>query len=221
MVDVNELWIHQESVVISAESHDIWGFTPDFLVGSEIVPDGWTCTRSTQSSEEVNIHFGPSRWAMTQSTLWIMTEPGHPLKDDGADAEGHVVPILANNFLIALPHLPSRRLWLFWQISAIISNRDQWIRETFLSKSWPSELGTLAIQPRLVVSLGDLSVSVTIRSETLPRPGGVQGESIGFDCFVSRAFDQTPNEMLQDVTHRTERLLLVERIIRQLLEEGS
>ena len=28
MVSDNELWINQENVVISAESHDVWRFTP-------------------------------------------------------------------------------------------------------------------------------------------------------------------------------------------------
>ena len=221
MSDEHELWIHQESVVISAESHDIWRFTPEFLVVSEIVGEDWICRRSTQSTDEVTIEFGPSRWVMTPTNLWITTFPNRSLKDDGADVESPPTPILANNFLVALPYLPSRRLWFFWQISASIPDRGRWIRETFLRNPWPNELGTVAVQPQMTVSLGGLSVSVTIRNETLPKSGGDQAESVGFDCYVSRPLNQTPDEMLQDMTHRTERLLLVERIIRQLLEDGS
>ena len=221
MADDNELWIHQESAVISAESHDIWRFTPDFLVSSEIVPEEWICNRSTQSSEEVTISFGPSHWAMTPNNLWIRTYPNRSLMEHGTDVVGPVVPILANNFLVALPYLPSRRLWLFWQISAVIPDRNQWQLDTFFSKAWPTELGTVAVQPRLTVNLSDLAISVTIRNESLPRPREAQGDSLTFQCYASRPIDQTPDDMVSDLNHRTERLEIVERVIRQLLENGS
>ena len=43
MVNENELWIHQESAVISAEFHDVWRFTPEFLLEEEIVSNSWAC----------------------------------------------------------------------------------------------------------------------------------------------------------------------------------
>lgn len=221
MAEENELWIHQESAVISAESHDIWRFTPDFLVASEIVPGEWICSRSTQSSEEVTIHFGPSLWLMTPGNLWITTHPNRSLQDDGADVGEPLVPILANNFLVSLPNLPSRRLWLFWQISASVPDRNQWKLDTFFARSWPSELGAVELQPRMVVRFEDLLISVTIRDDIPPRPGRDPRESVAFDCYASRGLDLPPDDMISDVTHRTERLLIVERILRQLLEDRS
>ncbi len=221
MVSDNELWIHQESVVISAESHDVWRFTPEFLVGSEIVPEEWPCRQATQSPDEVTIQFGPSRWVMTPTTLWITTHPNRSLKDDGSDVEGPIAPILATNFLATVPYLPSRRLWLFWQISAINPDRDRWMLETFLSGGWPSELGTVSLQPRLTVLWDDFTIQVTIRNENPPRLGEPRGESTTFDCYVSRGLDQTPEDMVLDITKKTERLLAVERTIKQLLGNGS
>ena len=45
MVSTPDLWVHEERAIISAESHDIWSFTPDFLVSNEIVPVDWVCRR--------------------------------------------------------------------------------------------------------------------------------------------------------------------------------
>ncbi len=221
MASDNELWIHQESAVISAESHDVWRLTPDFLVASEIVPEVWLCRQATQSPDEVTIQFGPSRWVMTPNELWITSYPDRPMEDDGGGPDGDLIPALTSNFLNAVPYLPSRRLWLLWRISAVNPDRDRWMLENFLSKSWPIELGTVALQPRLIVYLDDLTIRITIRNETLLRRGEAQEESTTFDCLVSRGLDQTPGEMIQDVNHRTERLLLVERTIQQLLGNGS
>jgi hypothetical protein len=220
-VNDNELWIHQESAVISAESHDVWRFTPDFLVASEIVPDAWPCRQATQSPDRVTIQFGLTRWVMTPNELWITVYPDRRLKDEGAAADRDLIPTLTSNFLEAMPYLPTRRLWLFWQISAVNPDRDRWMLENFLSKSWPIELGTVALQPQLTVFLDDLAIQVSIRNGTFPRRGEAHEESTAFDCFVSRGLDQTHEEMVLDVNHRTERLLLVERTIQHLLGNGS
>ena len=221
MAEENELWIHQESAVISAESHDIWRFTPDFLVSSETVPDNWICTRSTQSSEEVTIQIGPSRWFMTPTTLWITTHPNRPLKDDNSDIESPLVPILTNNFLVSPAILAVSEAVVILADFGHRSRPRPMEAEYLFAKNWPAELGSLEIQPRLVVSNGDLTISVTIRDDNPRRRGADPKESVTFDCYISRPLDQTPDEMLSDITHRTERLLIVERILRQFLAEGS
>ena len=217
MVSDHGLWIHQESAVISAESHDIWRFTPEFLVESEIVPDSWICRTATQSSDEVTILIGPSRWVMTPRNLWITTYPDRSLKDDTGDVEGSHTPSLTRKFLEAVPYLPSRKLWLFWRISAVIPDRDQWMLETFLNKNWPSELGDVVIQPRLTVVVDDLTIRVTIRNEGFRQQEEAHGESTAFDCYVSRGSDQAPREMYFDISQSAERLQMLERIIEELL----
>ena len=39
MTSTHDLWVHQESAIIGADSHDIWGFTPEFLLSNGIVRD--------------------------------------------------------------------------------------------------------------------------------------------------------------------------------------
>ena len=221
MVSDNELWIHQESAVISAESHDVWRFTPEFLLASEIVPDTWICRQATQSSDEVMIHIGPVQWTMTPKDLWITAYPDQPLTVDADDASVHLIPVVTSNFLETVPYVPTRRLWLFWQISIVNPDRDRWMLETFLNGGWPSDLGVVALQPRLTVFLNDLTIQMTVRNITSYRRGEAHLESTAFDCYVSRGADQTPGDMVLDLTHRAERLSLVERAIRQLLGNGS
>lgn len=221
MAEENELWIHQEGVLISADSHDIWRFTPDFLVSSEIVPEDWVCGRSVQSTEEVTIQFGPSRWRMSARNLWISIHPDRSLRDDLADGSDPLVPILANNFLVASPFLPSKRLWHFWRISAVTTDRNEWKRSTFLAKRWPGELGVMEVQPRLVVSFGNAEFHLTIRDDLPPGRGRGPLETVTFDCYAGLASDQTPDNMISDVTFRTERLVMLERVVRQLLGNGG
>ena len=217
----SELWIQQESSIISADSHDVWRFTPEFLIASEIVPDTWICRQATQSSDEVAIQIGPSHWRMTPEHLWITEYSDQPLDESAGDTSDHWVSILTSRFLEAVPYVPSRRLWLFWQVSIVKPDRDRWLLETFLNRNWPNELGTVSLQPQLTARLNDLTIQMTIRGGTSHRRGEAYQGSTAFDCYVSRGIDQTPEEMLLDLTHRTERLVLVERSIRQLLGNGS
>ena len=217
----SELWIHQESSIISADSHDVWRFTPEFLIASEIVPDSWICRQATQSSDEVTVQIGPSHWRMTPEHLWITEYPDQPLDESAGDTSEHWVSILTSRFLEAVPYVPSRRLWFFWQVSIVNPERDQWMLETFLNREWPIELGTVSLQPRLTAFINDLTIQMTIRDVTSYRRGEEHQESTAFDCYVSKGVEQTPREMLLDLTHRKERLFLLERSIRQLLGNGS
>ena len=221
MTSDSELWIHQESAIISADSHDVWRFTPEFLIASEIVSDTWICRKATQLPDEVTIQIGPSHWRMTPEHLWITEYPDQPLDESARDTSDHWVSILTSKFLEAVPYVPSRRLWLFWQVSIVKPDREQWMLETFLNRNWPNELGTVSLQPQLAIRINDLTIQMNIKGGISYRRGEAHQESTVFDCFVSRGLDQTVGEMLQDLPHMAERLFLVERSVRQLLESGS
>ena len=221
MVTDNELWIHQESAVISADTHDIWRFTPEFLTASEVVPNSWICSHAAQSSDEATIQIGPVHWRMSREQLWITTYPDSPLSDVIEDDNMPLIPTVASNFLEAAPHLPSQTLWLFWQISAINPDRDQWILENFLSKGWPAGFGTVVLQPQLTVSLGDFAIQITVRNTPVRRQDEDPADATIFNCFAWRRVNQSPIEMVSDLEQTTERLQLTEHAIRQLLGTGS
>ena len=223
MVNENELWIHQESAVISAEFHDVWRFTPELLLEEEIVSSSWVCYRATRSSDQISIQYGPSNWSMTQNELWITEYPDKSLSTNvdttSGDDEGGTtnIPVLAHNFLATMPSLPSRRLWFFWRISAINRDRNQWMLENFLNRKWPAEMGTISLQPRLYVYLNDLLLDITIRNETYQRQGESALDSTTFDCFVSRGRNLAVGKMLEETERRTEWLQLLSQAIQHLL----
>lgn len=223
MVNENELWIHQESAVISAEFHDVGGFTPEFLLEEEIVSKAWACQRATRSSDQINIQYESSYWSMTQNDLWITEYPDKSLttnvdtaSEDGEEG-GTNIPVLAYNFLATMPSLPSRKLLFFWRISVINMDRNQWMLENFLKRKWPAEMGTISLQPRLYVYMDDLQLDITIRNETYPRRGENMPDSTTFDCFVSRRRNLAVGEMLEETERRTEWLQLLSQAIQQLL----
>ena len=227
----DRLWIHQESAIITAEFHDVWGLTPEFLSDGSVVPNSWTCVRSSRSPDRVDIQFGPSHWSMDKDELRVTTYPDQPLtaeaditftasEDDGGE-RGPIVPVSAHNFLTATPVLPSRKLWFFWRISALHQDGDQWLRERFLNMEWPDELGTIRPQPRLVISIGELYLEVTVSNEAQQRRHGDTPASITFDCIISRGVDLLVEDMILEVRHRTEWLALVDRTLQQLLDGGT
>lgn len=217
----NELWIHQESAVISADTHDIWRFTPEFLLASQVVPDTWTCRQASQSPDVATIQIEDVYWRMTRDSLWITTYPDSPLNDVIDDADDPPVTTIASNFLEAVPYLPSRVLWLSWQISAVNPDSNRWMLENFLSRNWPADLGAVSLQPQLTVHLDDLAIQITVRNDSIQRAGEHQPQSTIFDCFAWRGRIQTPGEMVSDLEQRTERLLLTERTLRHLLANRS
>ena len=73
-----DLWIHQESVVLIANTHDVWSFTPEFLLVEGIVPDTWQCLSASRGPDEANVHYGSVNWRMTENQLWISVYPRLP-----------------------------------------------------------------------------------------------------------------------------------------------
>ena len=215
------LWVHQGSAVIIAESHDIWGFTPEFLLSNDIVPDSWPCSRATRAQDSVDIQFGPIHWRMTERQLWISVIPDCPFDDCPQPELGPLFIDSTMKYLEAVPYLPARRFWFFWKISAIDSNRQKWLADTFLRREWPVELGVPRIQPLLTSRKDDVVLHMTIKEESAYRKGSLEQDSIVFDSYVYRDVGQTPSEIILETQKWTERLGVVERAIKHLIDEGG
>jgi hypothetical protein len=220
-VSDDELWVHQESAAISADTHDVWRFAPEFLYASQVVPDTWICRQASQSPDESTIQIEDVYWRMTRDRLWITKYPDSPLNNLIDDAEDHLIPAITSSFLEAVPYLPSRVLWMFWQISAVNSDSDRWMLENFLSRDWPAEFGAVSVRPQLTVHLHNIAIQITVRNGSVQRAGGQQLESTIFDCFAWRGGAQSPGEMISELEHRTERLLSTVQVVRHLLANRS
>ena len=222
-----ELWVHQETAIVSAEFHDLWNFTPEFLIEDCNVPDSWPCRRVERSSDRVEIRYESCRWLMNRNNLWVTEYPDSPLpletETAAEDREqfGSNVSILAYNFLAAIPTLPFQKLWLFWRMSAIKEEQERWKLENFLPGGWPAGMAVTSVQPRLFVTMEDGEFEISIRSETYQRRGENAPDSVTFDCYVSCREERSVATAQTELENRTNRLQSLGQIIQHLLWSGG
>lgn len=215
------IWVHQESTVISAQSHDTWSLTPEFLA-SDVAPEEWKCRKATRAGDTVEIEHGPIDWRMTPSDLWITLDLDLPLEDYQKQInEQPVTSTLAHNFLVASPYTPVRRMWFYWRVSALYLNTGQWMLRRFLSSEPPTDLGSVRVQPRITFHLEEQTVQVTVRNDAVQRQDETINNAIIFECFVNRTGELTIDEMIQDTGLLVEQFATVERAINYLLMEES
>ena len=210
------IWVHEECAVISAESHDLWSFTPEFLMSKGIVEADWVCRRATRNQTTVEIQYGPTRWRMNQRDLWIHTVPDREL-GESLQIEGNpLAPLMAHRFLGAVPHLPFRRLWFFWQVFVLSPDPLQWILDNFFPQDWTLGFEPTRLQPEFTLRRGDLVVRVAIKNQPMRPGGGDDQNSIVFECFVSAPRDQAVSSMT--LSHGwDEKIQIVEQVVRHLL----
>ena len=210
----HDLWVYQEAVIISAEYHDTAGFTPRFLLSSEIVPKDCIWHQVSRTGEGILLRHDRVHWRMTNNELRITAYPDCSIDDI---ADGTLVSGLASDYLKAVPYTPVRGLRSLWQIFATYPERDQWMMENFLSKGWPSELGSVVLRPRLTFRLDDLVIQMRVISEGLLWGDEDATDLILFECFVSREGEQNISRAVSDIDSWAPRLRMVEQFIRQLL----
>ena len=216
-----DIWIHQESTVISAQSHDTRSFTPEFLA-SDVAPEDWKCRTATRTGDTVEIEQGPIDWRMTPSELWITLDSDLPLQEYRNQInEQAVTSTLAYNFLVASPYAPVRQMWFYWRLSALDPNPRQWMLNRFLPYEPPTELGSVRVQPRIIFRLEEQSVQVTVRNDPVERQAERFNNAIIFECFVNRTEERTIDEMTQDTGLLVERFAIVEKAINYLLMEEN
>ena len=137
-----DLRILQESVVINANPHALWNFTPEFLFDYEIVLPSWECTNVefNPDGDEVVIEYGPVNWRMTETQLWISNYVDSPAANRYLRPyNDYVVPNTAKRFLEQVPFLPFRNVWFHWRVSALVTDQLVRMLENPLPSKWPNE----------------------------------------------------------------------------------
>ena len=218
---IPSLWVHQESTIIRADSHDVWSFTPEFLLVNEIVPDNWLCQRAKRTGNVMDIQYGPIYWRMTESDLWITHYPDCPIEDRSSIEDRNPVPAMAESYLEKVPHFPFRSLLFYWRVSAANPNPHQWMLDNFLHKGWPEEFRITKIQPVLHFSSDNTAFQITVRDEPSQRQHETIQDSIIFDCYAYQTQEQMVGDMVLETDHWFDRWDTLERAINHLLEEGT
>ena len=212
-----DLWVHGESAIISADSHDIWSFTPDFLAGAEIVPGDWPCRWARRNQSSVDIRYDTVNWRMSEGNLWIDSFPNRPFGEHLYLEDEPLIPAMASGFLATLPHLPVQRLWFFWRVSAIIPAPNQWLLNNFFPRGGPPEFGPAAVEPDLYFTKGDLAFHLKLRSQARDREGEPSVDAIMLECYVYRGNNLTVGEMRAETYRRSEYLESLKQAIDFLL----
>ncbi len=214
------LWVHEERALITAQNHNIWGFDPEFLLSSGIVPEDWTCTRMVRTqTSSVDINVGPTRWHMTNANLWISEPQDSPLAER-LTAKA-VIPEVTQNYLDATPYMASRRLWFAWQISAVHDDPALWIGNNFLNESWLAEFESVTLNPSVDVVKDGISLRVRVADQLMNRDQGPSRRSLVFDCMASRGWNQSVGQMTEETGNWKEWLRIVEEVIGYMLRTGE
>ena len=217
--DTHGLWLHQESVIIGAQSHELWGFSPEFLQSNDIVQDDWSCRLATRDQNTVTINYGPIQWRMTEMELWISKFPECLYSEAPQSGDEPIVAVMAHRYLETVPYLPSRRFMFFWRFSAIKPNPDQWMLDSFLNNNSTIKSNDITIQPTVTLGLDGLSYQFTVKKESIRRRRAPVEHSIVFDCYAYHERSLDVKDMISETNYCAERLRIVEETIRHLLEE--
>ena len=216
------LCVHQESTIIGAESHDIWSFTPEFLLSSGIVPRDWVCTLATRGADDVTIQYGPLRWWMTESNLWITSYPDCRIEDESRYEDGHIIALVARKYLERVPFLPAQRMWFYWRLSVVDPMASEWMLKTFLTRRWPTEFENTSIEPNLTFVVEDTLYRMWIKIEESQREDKTYENSIIFECFSSNVEDSGIENMINAADLLSARLDVLKEAINHLLSvDGS
>ena len=212
----HSLWVHQESAVIGAESHDIWSFTPEFLLSNEIVPKDWKCTLATRGANDVTIQYGPLRWWMTETNLWITSYPECSIEDETRFEDGYSVSVIAKRYLESVPFLPAQRMWLFWRLSTNDPMASEGMLNRLLGKGWPEEFKHLTLQPNLSFAVDDTLFQMSIKNEQTQLDDDSFEESIVFECYTSNSRDQGIENLTVATVQLPARLNVLQEAINHL-----
>ncbi len=216
-----DLWVHRESAVIRAESHDIWSFTPEFLLANQIVPDEWMCRSAKREPDVVDIQYGPIHWRMTESDLWISMFPDCPVSSRASMADKYLVAAMAKGYIERVPYSPLTSVWFNWRISSVNSNRHQWMLDNFLTKGWPEEAPITGMQPVLDFSSDGARFQITVQNDQVQRQYETFDDSTVFNCYAQSTREQVVAEAALATDHWSNRLQLLKRAINYLLVEGD
>ena len=216
-LDSQDLWVHGESAIISADSHDIWSFTPDMLAGAEIVPSDWPCRWARRNQSSVDIRYDAVNWRMFEGNLWTDGFPERPFGNQLYLEDEPLIPAMASRFLGTFEHLPVQRLWFFWRVSALIPEPTQWLSDNFCPRGCPPEFRVAAVEPDLFFAKDDLVVHLKLRSQARYRQDEPPRDSLMMDCYVFRQSNLYVDEMLAETYRWSEYFESLKQAIEFLL----
>ena len=214
------LWVHQESAIILADSHDVWSFTPEFLLANEIVPESWRCLRARRTGNSMEIQYGRIHWRMTEGDLWITHFPDCTIEGWHSTEDARLVPAMAERYLENVRHSPFSKLWLYWRLSVVNPNRNQWMLDNFLDKELQERFRITRMQPVLDFSIGDTEFQITVRTAPGQRQFENFEDSIVFDCYAYQAGEQDVDDMVLESARWSDRLNELEEALNHLLGES-
>ena len=225
-IGADGLWVHQASAVIAADSHDIWEFTPEFLMSNGLALPDWECIRATRNPDDVFIQYesnqyGLIHWRIDEHNLWITSRPDYPFDLEVQFNADHIIPVLSRRYLDSVPFLPARQIWFFWDISAIVSDPHSWMRNNFLNHGWTAEFEYASVQPELIFYVDNTQFSIRVRPERSHRQGEPFDRSITFECYATNQDVRRPSELIGECWQWGTRLVVLRRIINHLLLGGG
>lgn len=216
-----DLWLHQESAVLTADTHDIWSFTPEFLLMEGIVPESWLCSRASRAPDEAVIDYGPVNWRMTENQLYISIYPDNPVAGWRSLPDSNLVPDVTRNYLARVPYMPFQRAWFNWNVSVVKTERLDQMVENVLPDGWPEEFEITAnqTQPLLQFTRENHLFQISIQNRAMERGGRTFSDSIVFNCFAFTNLDQTLDQAIAELDNWSVRWLTIQRAIQHLMGE--
>ena len=209
-----DLWVHEESVILLASTHDVWNFTPEFLFG--MVPDNWTCRHASRTPEEAVVEYDNVNWRMTEEQLWISAYPESSMSDVSVDS---IVPRMARKYLEMVPYLPFERVWFYWRISVVKTARLGRILEDFLPGDWPSEFKVVLkrTQPMLQFESEHHRFQMTLRGQAVEHNGETLPDAVNFDCFAFPTANQSLDVAIAEISNWAIRWQTLRRAVLHLV----
>ena len=216
-----DLWIHQESVVLIANTHDVWSFTPEFLLAEGIVPDTWQCLSASRGPDEANVHYGSVNWRMTENQLWISVSPDSPVSEWRNSPDAHFVSIMAKRYLERVPYLPFQRAWFYWNVSAPKTEGLSRMLENLLPSEWPEEFEVTLNQarPLLQFTCENIHFQIGMQNLGVEREGRTFYDSIVFNCYTFSTLDQPLDHAIAELDNWSTRWQTLQRAIQHLTGE--
>ncbi len=215
------IWVHQESAVVDADTHDVWSFTPEFLLVDGIVPETWSCRRASREPAEADIDYGPTNWRMTENQLWISVYPDVSVSEWHSLPEASLIPSLAQRYLERVPYLPFERAFFYWNVSTLKTDQLSRMVENMLPSDWPEEFKTLAnqTQPLLQFTSENHNFQITMQDRAVEREGSTFDDSIVFNCHAFPSAEQPLDRAITEMGNWAARWRTLQRAIQHLTGE--
>ena len=190
------LWVHTQGVQITAQNHEVWYFTPDFLQESGSMLDGWICTRHTRDGDRVVIESGPVRWTMTETSLWIQNYLEQPWDEEFVEYAKEI-PRLCGAFLRSQPLLAVKRMWFGYVVSAQHPQPAEWIASRFAPVSTSPLLPHITSEPRITLADDTSQITLNIRESRQHRGGERPVSTVLFDSRAQETRELSVEEMIE------------------------